>query len=71
MTRSEFDTLKSYLGVLSNRMKERDKDCAEPKTMVDKGYSLAVSHMNSEIEVMLADLEKQVYPREENEHDGE
>lgn len=71
MTRSEFDSLKSYLGVLSNRMKERDKDCAEPKTMVDKGYSLAVSHMNSEIEVMLADLEKQVYPREENEHVGE
>ena len=64
MTRREFDSLKSYLGVLSNRMKERDEDCAEPKNAVDKGYSLAVSHMNMEIDEMLADLEKQVCPRE-------
>lgn len=63
MTRNEFDNLKSYLGVLSNRMKERDEDCAKPKNAVDKGYSLAVSHMNMEIEEILADLEKQVYPR--------
>lgn len=63
MTRNEFDNLKSYLGVLSNRMKERDEDCAEPKNAVDKGYSLAVSHMKMEIEEILADLEKQVYPR--------
>ena len=61
MTRAEFDNLKSYLGVLSDRMKERDNDCAEPKTMVDKGYSLAVGHMNMEIERMLADLEKQIW----------
>lgn len=60
MTIREFDSLKSYFGVLSNRMKERDEDCAEPKNAVDKGYSLAVSHMNMEIDEMLADLEKQV-----------
>ena len=65
MTRAEFDNLKSYLGVLSDRMKERDNDCAEPKNMVDKGYSLAVGHMNMEIERMLADLEKQIFPKTE------
>lgn len=63
MTQSEFDSLKSYLSILSSKMKERDDDCAEPKTMVDKGYSLAVSHMNMEIERMLEDLEKQIYPK--------
>lgn len=63
MTRAEFDNLKSYLGVLSDRMKECDDDCAEPKNMVDKGYSLAVGHMNMEIERMLADLEKQIFPK--------
>lgn len=61
MTRVEFNNLKSYFGVLSNRMKERDDDCTEPKNMVDKGYSLAVGHMNMEIECMLSDLEKQIY----------
>lgn len=39
-------------------MRERDNDCAEPKTMVDKGYSLAVGHM--EMEMILSDLEKQI-----------
>ena len=66
MTRAEFNNLKTYLGVLSNRMKERDDDCAEPKTMADKGYSLAVGHMNMEIEKMLTDLEKQIFPRTES-----
>lgn len=65
MTRAEFDNLKTYLGVLSDRMKERDDDCAEPKNMVDKGYSLAVGHMNMEIERMLEDLEKQIFPKTE------
>ena len=61
MRKEEFENLKSYLGVLSERMKERDNDCAEPKTMVDKGYSLAVSHMDMEINQMLSDLEKQIW----------
>ena len=65
MTRAEFNNLKTYLGVLSDRMKERDDDCAEPKNMADKGYSLAVSHMNMEIERMLADLGKQIFPMSE------
>lgn len=64
MTKSEFDSLKTYLNVLSSRMEERDNDCAEPKNMVDKGYSLAVKHMNAEIKRMLTDLEKQVFPRD-------
>jgi hypothetical protein len=63
MTKKEFDNLKAYLNVLSNRMKERDDDCAEPKCAVDKGYSLAVGHMNMEIEMMLSDLEKQIWPK--------
>lgn len=41
-------------------MRERDSDCAEPKTMVDKGYSLAVGHMEMEISMILSDLEKQI-----------
>lgn len=61
MRKEEFDNLKGYLGVLSARMKERDNDCAEPKTMADKGYSLAVSHMDMEINLMLSDLEKQIW----------
>lgn len=61
MSKEEFENLKGYLGLLSKRMKERDDDCAEPKNMVDKGYSLAVSHMNMEIEVMLSDLKKQIW----------
>lgn len=65
MTRAEFDNLKTYLGVLSDRMKERDDDCAEPKNMVDKGYSLAVGHMNMEIERILEDLKKQIFPKTE------
>ena len=63
MTSDEFESLKSYFAVLSDRMKERDEDCAEPKNMVDKGYSLAVGHMNMEIERILVDLEKQIYPK--------
>jgi len=50
MSKEEFENLKNYLDVLAGRMKDRDNDCAEPKNMVDKGYSLAVSHMNMEIE---------------------
>ena len=61
MSKEEFENLKGYLGLLSERMKERDDDCAEPKNMVDKGYSLAVSHLNMEIEVMLSDLKKQIW----------
>ena len=34
---------------LMRAMKERDEDCGEPKNAVDKGYSLAVEHMNEEI----------------------
>lgn len=45
--------------MLSVRMKERDHDSAKPKNAVDKGYSLAVSHMNMEISMILSDLEKQ------------
>ena len=60
MTNKQFDNLKSYFGVLKARMRERDKDCAEPKTMVDKGYSLAVGHMEMEISMILSDLEKQI-----------
>lgn len=63
MTRQEFDNLKAYMNVLSDRMRERDDDCARPKNMVDKGYSLAVGHMNMEIEMMLSDLEKQIWPK--------
>ena len=63
MTKAEYDDLKTYLKVLSSRMKERDEDCAEPKTKVDEGYSLAVKHMDMEIERMLEDLEKQIYPQ--------
>ena len=43
-------------------MAERDEDCAEPKNAVDKGYSLAISHMNSEIETILHELEMQIFP---------
>lgn len=62
MTREEFKNLKTYFEVLQERMRERDNDCAEPKTMVDKGYSLAVSHMCIEMRMMLSDLEKQIFP---------
>lgn len=34
---------------LIRAMKERDEDCGEPKNAVDRGYSLAVEHMNEEI----------------------
>ena len=61
MTRVEFNNLKSYFGILSDRMWERDNDCAEPKNMVDKEYSLAVSHMNMEVERILSDLKEQIY----------
>lgn len=60
MTSKQFDNLKSYFEVLKERMRERDNDCAEPKTMVDKGYSLAVGHMEMEMEMILSDLEKQI-----------
>lgn len=60
MTNKQFDDLKSYFGVLKERMKERDNDCANPKTMVDKGYSLAVGHVEMEISMILSDLEKQI-----------
>lgn len=61
MSKEEFENLKGYLGLLSERMKERDYNCAEPRNMFDEGYSLAVSHMNMEIEVMLSDLKKQIW----------
>lgn len=38
---------------LIREMKDRDEDCAEPKNAFDKGYSLAVEHMNEEIKRML------------------
>lgn len=66
MIRTEFEDLKSYFKILQNRMAERDKDCAEPKTAVDKGYSLAVGHMNSEIETILHELEMQIFPASNN-----
>lgn len=62
MIRTEFENLKSYFKVLQDRMAERDEDCAEPKNAVDKGYSLAISHMNSEIETILHELEMQIFP---------
>lgn len=66
MIRTEFENLKSYFKVLQNRMAERDKDCAEPKNAVDDGYSLAVSHMNGEIETILHELEMQIFPASDN-----
>ena len=60
MKQNEFDNLESYFKVLSSRMEDRDKDCADPKNAVDKGYSLAVSHMNMEINEILSDLRKQI-----------
>ena len=60
MTSKQFNDLKSYFEVLKERMRARDNDCAEPKTMVDKGYSLAVGHMEMEISMILSDLEKQI-----------
>ena len=52
------DYIKSYFNVLITRMKDRDDDSAEPKNAIDKGYSLAVSHMNMEIDMILSDLRK-------------
>ena len=66
MIRTEFEDLKSYFKTLQNRMAERDADCADPKTAVDKGYSLAVGHMNSEIETILHELEMQIFPASDN-----
>ena len=66
MNRTEFEDLKSYFKVLQNRMAERDEDCAEPKNAVDKGYSLAVGHMNIEIETILHELEMQIFPASDN-----
>lgn len=60
MTRQEYDNLEYYLRDLQEKMKDRDEDCADPKTMVDKGYSLAVSHMNNEIEEILECLKYKV-----------
>lgn len=60
MTSKQFDDLNFYFGVLKEIMKIRDSDCAEPKTMVDKGYSLAVRYMEIEISMILSDLEKQI-----------
>lgn len=62
MIRAEFENLKSYFKMLQDRMAERDEDCAKPKNAVDKGYSLAVSNMNSEIETILHELEIQIFP---------
>ena len=47
------ETLRRYFGDLISEMKERDEDCSEPKNAIDKGYSLAVEHMNIEIEKIL------------------
>lgn len=66
MIRTEFEDLKSYFKTLQNRMAERDADCTDSKTAVDKGYSLAVGHMNSEIETILHELEMQIFPASDN-----
>lgn len=66
MNRTEFEDLESYFKVLQNKMAERDEDCAELKNAVDKGYSLAVGHMNSEIETILHELEMQIFPASDN-----
>lgn len=63
MTQENLTTIKEIFQILSRYMKERDEDCANPKTMVDEGYSLAVRHMNLEIERIVSDLEKQVWPK--------
>ena len=38
---------------LIRAMKDRDEDCGDPKNAIDKGYSLAVKHMNQEIKSIL------------------
>lgn len=61
MTRSEYAQVAGYFDVLINRMKERDEDRDDNHlTQIDKGYSLAVSHMKSEVEAILTDLKKQI-----------
>lgn len=58
MTNKEYNNIQQTLKDLLDRMRERDSDCAHPKTMVDKGYSLAVQHMEKEIDEMLVELLK-------------
>lgn len=54
------ETLKSCFEELKCEMKMRDEDCAEPKCAVDKGYSLAVEHMNYEIVKILSRFRTEV-----------
>lgn len=58
MTNKEYNNIQQILKDLLDRMQERDADCANPKTMVDKGYSLAVQHMEKEIDEILDELLK-------------
>lgn len=61
MTKSEYAQVAGYFDVLMNRMEERDEDRDDNHlTQIDKGYSLAVSHMKSEAEEILTDLKKQL-----------
>ena len=56
MTNMEYEKIQRCFNDLVGRMKRRDDDCAHPKTMVDKGYSLAVQHMEKEIAEILDEL---------------
>ncbi len=61
MTKSEYAQVEGYFNVLMNRMQERDEDRDDCHlTQIDKGYSLAVSHMRMEAVEILTDLRKQL-----------
>lgn len=56
----ENQKVKDCFDALIERMEERDEDCADPPNAVDRGYSLAVSHMKMEINNILKELELRV-----------
>lgn len=56
MTNNEYCKIKQCFNCLLDRMRERDS--AHPKTMVDIGYSLAVQHIEKEIDEILDELLK-------------
>lgn len=61
MTKSEYAQVEGYFNVLISRMEDRDEDRDDAHlTQIDKGYSLAVSHMRMEADEILTDLRKQL-----------
>lgn len=52
----EYEKIKEAFEILSKEMDARDEDCAIPKNVVDKGYSLAVKHMKEQINEILSNI---------------